>query len=256
MRPVLSTRLFAPGPLRARELAPAIRRGFSELELLAHPHHLDVLDRAAPRAAARELARVGARASWLHLEQPLLNRLTERGALPRLGEAIRALDVRTVAASTRSWGVREDGTLLDVDALRAQVETAGARLALDLTQVDPRVLRRFSSNVGVCWDLAGAEDPAEGDDLVAAGRLLAVRVARIADGRRAVPAEREAGLLEEVFRRAAPGELIYDVDDPSGFGAVAELEDVLDQLHDFHAGSKRPHPEEGGGLFWAALAPG
>jgi hypothetical protein len=256
VRPILSTRLFAAGPLRAPELALACDRGFCDLELLASPRHLDVLDASSVRRTAAELARAGVRAPWLHLEQPLLNQLTGRGALERLGDAIAAFSVRTVAASTRSWGVRDDATFLDLDELRGQVETAGARLALDLSQVDDRVVRRLPPDIGVCWDLAGAEDPRQGDDLVAGGRLLAVRVARLADGQRAVPDRHEAELLEEVFRLRAPGDLIYDVDDPSGFGAIGELSRVIDELHEFHAGAKRPHPEDGGGLFWASLAPG
>lgn len=255
MRPVLSTRLFACGPPRAAEVDLARAAGFLDLEIHAGPRHLDVLDPGAVRRVARELRRAGLRAAWLHLDQPVLNRLRERGTLERLGDAVRLLEAGAVAASLRAWGVREDAAFLDLDALRTQIEISGARLALDLPQVDDRVLRRLPGTVGVCWDLAGAEDAAEADVLSAGGRLLAVHLARPVDGRRGLPDRREAQLLEEVFRRHAPGDLIYDVDDPSGFGAMSELEHVLDDLRAFHAGAKRPHPEQGGGLFWASLAP-
>jgi hypothetical protein len=87
------------------------------------------------------------------------------------------------------------------------------------------------------------------------GRLFGVLVARQGVARRLVPEREEAEILEEIWRLQAPGSLIYDVDDPSGAGIEVELHDILAKLHDFHAGGDRPRPD-GGGIFWASLAPG
>ena len=66
----------------------------------------------------------------------------------------------------------------------------------------------------------------------------------------------QASVLEEVWAQQAPGFLVYDVEDPAGFGGVADIEDVLDSLRAFQAGEGRVHTESSGGIFWAAMAPG
>ncbi|WP_373047065.1 hypothetical protein [Vulgatibacter sp.] len=266
MRALLSTRLFAAEPLDHAPLRMARDYGFTALELHAEPRHFDVFHPGEARRIASCLQIAGVTASWLHIGPAVLNQLTDERKLAAFADVVRGLRLEVVTASTHSWGVREDGTFLDLDALKLRVQANGARLVLDLARVDERVVRRLPSDLGLCWDMAGAtshdgdEQIREVDEMlegVARGRLLGVRVAHLGeDGKRSAPDRHEATLLEEVWRLQAPGTLIYDVDDPSGFGAAIEVRDTLEELRSFHAGEKRAHPEGAGGVFWAGLAPG
>jgi len=265
MRALLSTRLFAVRPLDAAPLRLARRHGFPELELHGDLRHFDFFDLGEVQRVGALLAREGLRAPWLRVGAPVLNQLSDERRMLGLVEAVRALRLEAVVADMHTWGVRQDGAFQQVDELRTRLITNGARLVLDLPRVDERLLRRLPSDVALCWDLAGAitEDHPDATRLVddmlsglARGRLLGVRVAHLGDGIREPPDTHEAAILEEAWRLQAPGTLIYDVDDPTGFGVEREIVEVLEELRAFHAGEKRPHPAEGGGLFWSALAPG
>jgi hypothetical protein len=173
--------------------------------------------------------------------------------------------LEAVIADTQAFGVRQGGSPPDLDALALAVHGAGARLVLEVPVLDERLLGRLPPNLGLAWDLA-TPWPVPDEELrasvegtlcgLARGRLVALRAARLEGGRRVAPGPREARVLESVWRLAAPGSLVYDVDDPSGFGAELEIRELLARLRDFHGGGQRPHDEEGGGLFWASLAPG
>lgn len=266
MRALLSTRLFASRPLDAVPLRLAKRHGFPELELHGDPRHFDFFRLGEVERVGTLLRREGVRAPWLRISPGVLNQLGDDRKLLAFGEAVRAMQFEAVVADTHSWGVRQDGTFLELDELKIRMLEQGTRLVLDLGRVDERIVRRLPSDVGLCWDVAastathdGEEGIREVDEMlggVARGRLLGVRVAHLADGRRQVPDAHEATLLEEAWRLQAPGTLVYDVDDPSGLGNERELAETLDALCAFHAGGKRRHPEDGGGLFWSALAPG
>ncbi len=264
MRALLSTRLFACKPLDAGPLRMAREQGFPLLELYADPRHFDVFALGEVTRVGKLLQYEGMQAPWLHIGPSVLNQLGDERKLATLRDVIRGLRIEVVTADTHSWGVRQDGTFLGLDDLKMSAQVNGARLVLDLARIDERIVRRLPGDLGLCWDVAGvathdSEDIREVDQMlegVSRGRLLGVRVAHQGDGTREVPDRHEARLLEEVWRLQAPGTLIYDVDDPSGFGAEAELRGTLERLRDFHSGGKRPHPEGSGGLFWAGLAPG
>ncbi|AKU92791.1 hypothetical protein [Vulgatibacter incomptus] len=88
------------------------------------------------------------------------------------------------------------------------------------------------------------------------GHLQAVRASHRVDHLRDPPGPREAILLEEAWGRHAPRVVVYDVDDPLGLAQPSDYEYVLHEIRSFHAGEKRPPDQAGGGLFWAAFAPG
>lgn len=265
MRALLSTRIFAHSPLADAPLRLARLAGFPALELYADPRHFDVFALGEVTRVGRRLLAEGMQAPWLHLGPTVLNQLTDDRKLAALGEVIRGLRFEVIVADMHTWGVRQDGTFLSLDALRAKAEVNGARLVLDVGRVDERIVRRLPRDLGLCWDMAIGAIAHEADEVrqldqmlegIARGRLLGVRVAHQGEASRQVPDTHEATLLEEVWRLQAPGTLVYDVDDPSGFGAEPEIRDALHSLRGFHAGDKRAHPEDGGGLFWGALAPG
>ena len=265
MRALLSTRLFAHSPLGDAPLRLAREAGFPALELYADPRHFDVFALGEVTSVARLLAREGMQAPWLHIGPTVLNQLTDERRLATLADVVRGLRLEVITADTRSWGVRQDGTFLGLEDLKMTAQVNGARLVLDLGRVDERIVRRLPSDLGLCWDVASGAIAHESDEIrqvdqmlegIARGRLVGVRVAHLGDGVRSIPDKHEATLLEEVWRLQAPGTLIYDVDDPSGYAVERELRFALDSLRDFHAGGKRAHPEDGGGVFWGALAPG
>lgn len=264
MRTLLSTRLFCAKPLTFEGLQLARRIGFTDLELYSDGKTFDVLDAAQVRRAAELLGRTGLRAPWLHLSPAILARLVDDATLGLFTDVVRAARFEVVTVNAANWAVRPDQTFLSLDDLKFRMQSNGARLVLDLGRFDDRITRSLPPDLGLCWDLAvpladeGDVKREVGEMLggFSRGRLAAVRVAHPGDGRRDVPTTREATMLEEVWRLQAPGTLVYDVDDPAGYGYDVDLRETLEQLRDFHAGSKRPHTEDGGGLFWAALAPG
>lgn len=263
MRTLLSTRLFSNQVLTPEPWLLARKFGFTTLELYADGKNLDVLNPGQAERIAWLAEAMGVHAPWIHLGPAVLDRLVDRESLVALGDLIRRLRLQMVTADTRRWGVAPGGTFLNLDDLRVECITNGARLVLELGRFEESVLQRFPPTIGICWDMAapGLEEEQAIRDVeeilggMARGRLIGIRVAHRGDGIREVPAEREARILEEVWRLHAPGALIYDVDDPSGFGAEVELRGSLEAIRDFHAGGSRPTTEEGG-LFWAALAPG
>lgn len=263
MRTLLSTRLFSNQVLTAEPWLLARKSGFTTLELYADGQNLDILEPGQVERIGWLAESMGVHAPWLHIGAAVMDRLTDRTQLVRLGDVIRQLRLQMVTADTRKWGVSPTGRFLNVDDLRVECITNGARLVLELGRFEERVFDHFPPTIGICWDLAapGLEEEEAIQQVenilggMARGRLIGIRVAHCADGRREVPTEREARILEEVWRLHAPGALIYDVDDPSGYGAEVELRSALDSIREFHAGGKRPTTEEGG-LFWAALAPG
>jgi len=265
MRALLSTRLFAHRPLADAPLHLARAAGFPALELYADPRHFDPFALGEVTRVGRRLLAEGLQAPWLHLGPAVLNQLGDERKLATLADVVRGLRLEVVTADTHAWGVRQDGTFLGLDDLQNAMLENGARLVLDVGRVDDRIVRRLPHDLGLCWDMAAGSLAHEGDEAkqldrmlegMARGRLIGVRVAHQGDGIRQVPDTEEATLLEEVWRLQAPGTLVYDVDDPSGFGAEPELRDTLAALRGFHAGDKRRHPEGSGGLFWGALAPG
>jgi len=265
MRALLSTRIFAARRLDCAPLHLARRTGFPEVEIHAAPEHFDPFDLGAAQRAIAALQREGMRPRWLHVGAATLNQLGDERRMIAFRDVVRTLRVEAVVADTRAWGVRQDAGLLRIDDLKIRLLADNVRLVLDLRRIDERIARRLPSDLGLCWDMAGAtaHDGEAGLDEVrgmfeglARGRILGVRAARLEDGRRGLPDRQEARLLEEVWRLQAPGTLVYDVDDPSGFGVERELRDTLEALCAFHGGAKRDHPEQGGGLFWSSLAPG
>lgn len=265
MRALLSTRLFAAAPLDATHVRFAVRHGFPSLELYAAPGHLDVLAPDEPERVRDLVHGMGVRASWLHASRALLEQLLDPKRLHRFSEALETMRVEVVTTTLRSWPRPRGGAMLELSELMVQVEEAGARLVVDVDRLDAKSLRKIEYGVGISWDLGGQGlglelDLEEIDDLllhVNRGRLHAVRASHRIDHLREPPGAREAVLLEEAWRLRAPGTLVYDVDDPSGFGSRAEFEAVMADLKAFHAGEMRPpRPGLQGGIGWAALAPG
>lgn len=275
MRALLSTRLFAAVPLDFSALELARRAGFPTLELYATPRHLDVLNPGERRRLRHLLRDSGTTAPWLRASGALLQQLLDANVLADFADVLAELQVRKVTAGLRTWPWPGHGPSLDFDELSLRVEEAGAQLVIDAHRLDdPRLSRSISFGRGrqarpswkgeLSWDLANERENAplsreEVDQMLgdtARGRLQGVRASHWANGHRAPPGTREAVLLEESFRLHAPGILIYDVDDPTGFADPAEYEDVLHQLRTFHEGGMRPPTEGSGGVFWASMAPG
>lgn len=265
MRALLSTRLFAAAQLDEWHVRFARRHGFPSLELYASPRHLDVLAPGEPERVRDLVHSEGVRATWLHAGRELLDRLMDPDELHRFSVAVETMRVEVVTATLRSWPRPRGGAMLELSELRASAEEAGARLVVDVDRLDARSLRKIEYGVGISWDLGGPAlgmqlDKAEIDDLlehVNRGRLYAVRASHRLDHHRDSPGPREALLLEEAWRLRAPGTLVYDVDDPTGFGSLADYEAVMADLHAFHSGEMRPpHGGDTGGFVWAALAPG
>lgn len=263
MRTLLSTRLFSNQVLTPEPWLLARKFGFTTLELNADGSNLDIFEPGQTDRIGWLAESMGVHVPWIHLGSRVLDRLTDRPSLVELGDVIRKLRLQMVTADTRQWGVSPSGTFLNLDDLRVECLTNGARLVLELGHFEETIVERLPPTLGICWDLAAPgleEDEAirQVEEILgsmARGRLIGIRVAHRGDGFREVPAEREARILEEVWRLHAPGALIYDVDDPSGYGSAVELRRTLDAIRHFHAGGSRPTTEEGG-LFWAALAPG
>jgi len=265
VRALLSTRLFAAAPLDEWHVRFARRHGFPSLELYASPRHLNLLGPGEPERLRDLVRSEDAQAPWLHVGRELLARLVDPGMLHRFSLAVETLGVRVVTATLRSWPRPKAGAMLDLSDLLASAGEAGARLVVDVDRLDARSLRKLEYGVGICWDLGGPTlgmqlDKAEIDDLlehVNRGRLHAVRASHRLDHHRDAPGPREALLLEEAWRLHAPGTLVYDVDDPTGFGSLADYEAVMADLHAFHSGEMRPpHGGTKGGFVWGALAPG
>lgn len=265
MRALLSTRLFAARRLEDAPLPLARTEGFPDLELFADPRHFDPLDRGEVSRVHGRLLRQRLHARWLHVGSATLNRLNDERCLAAFLDTSKGLGVEVVCADTRTWGVRQDAGMVQLENLKMGLLEVGIRLVLDLRRVDERIARRLPPDLGLCWDMAGST-AYEGDEGVrevrqmlggvSRGRLMGVRASRLGDGRRLVPDRHEANLLDEVWSVQAPGVLVYDVDDPSGMGLERELRDTLAELRSFHNGDKRDRPLEGGGIFWASLAPG
>ena|GEM_PF-2127617 len=265
MRALLSTRLFAAAPLDRWHLHFARRHGFPSFELWASPRHLDLLAEGEPERVRDLVHDEGLRANWLHASRDLLAQLVDFDALHRFSVAIETLRIEVVTATLRAWPRPKGGRMLDLTDLQSSAEEAGARLVVDVDRLDAPSLRKIPYGVGIAWDLGGPAlgmqlDKAEIDDLlqhVNRGRLYAVRASHRLDHHRDAPGPREALLLEEAWRLRAPGTLVYDVDDPTGFGSLADYQAVMADLHAFHSGEMRPpHGGETGGFVWAALAPG
>ncbi|HEY0841142.1 MAG TPA: hypothetical protein VGD74_13220 [Vulgatibacter sp.] len=264
MRTLLSTRLFAVAPLDAWHLRFAMRHGFPSFELYAAPGHLDVLAPDEPEEVRDLVHDMGVRATWLHASRALLDQLLDPDQLHRFSEALETMGIEVVTACLRSWPRPRGGAMLELSELMVQVEEAGARLIVDVDRLDAKSLRKIEYGVGLSWDLGG---PALGMDLeipeihdlllhVNRGRLHVVRASHRIDHLREPPGEREALMLEEAWRLRPPGTIVYDVDDPTGFGSLADYEEVMVALKAFHSGRMRPLRPGGGGIGWAALAPG
>ena len=265
MRALLSTRLFSAAPLDAVHLRFAMRHGFPSLELYAAPGSLDVLAPGEPERVQEIVHEAGVRASWLHAGRDLLEQLLDPDRLHRFSEALEVMRIEVVTATLRSWPRPRGGAMLELSELQVQVEEAGAQLVIDVDRLDAKSLRKIEYGVGLCWDLGGPAmtmdlGMVEIDDLlrhVNRGRLAAVRASHRIDHHRDTPGPREALLLEEAWRLRTPGTLVYDVDDPTGFGNLADYEAVMAAIKAFHAGEMRP-PRAGSqaGIGWASLAPG
>ena len=255
MRPLLSTRLLSTTCCSTDGLRLARNAGFPWLELRSDSVGVDLFRVGEVARVARALAAEGTRAAWLQVGPDVTGRLGEPAALQRFGEVLGEL---------RLEGVTVVGPLGNADPgeLLAQAELAGARLCLERGAFSGAEVRRWPRAVDLGWDLAAASTASLGDldrflGEVPPGRLLAVRVSgRDAAGRRIPPGEHEAVLLEEAWRRLRPGYVIYDVEDPSGFGAATSLDGVLARLRAFHAGELHPHATAPWGLFGSSLAPG
>lgn len=264
MHTLLSTRVFANQLFNPEPWLLARRFGFTTVELFADGETLDIFDSIQVERIGVMAEAMGVHIPWIHLGPAVVDRLSDRGCLHSFGDTIRKFHLQVVTAGPRTPALSRIGVGWGVDDLRVEAMTSGARLVIDLERLDGEIVQGFPSGVGVTWDL-GALDPADDDEVAAGverflggnarGRLAGLRVAHRGERLREVPGEREARLLEQIWKVHVPATLIYDVDDPSGFGAEVELKDTLEELKDFHSGGKRP-PSEGGGVFWAALAPG
>jgi hypothetical protein len=255
MLPLLSTHLFAETCCGADALRAARRAGFPSLELRADSLGVDLLAPGEAERIARALRAEGSRAAWLRIGPEITGRFSDPATFLRFGDAARSLGVE---------GVTVHGQLrnrVDAHELLAQVSLAGARLCLEREAFTPDLVRRWPRDVALSWDLAAASraggDPRDLAPFLAgvpSGRLLVVRVSgRDAAGRRVLPGEREAILLDETWRRFRPEYVVYDVEDPSGFGAATSLDHVFAELRSFHSGEKLPHEATyPGGLFGSA----
>lgn len=271
MRALLSTRLFSAAPLDARALELALRAGFPSLELYASPTHADLTDAAELGWLRRLFRSAGVRTPWLHASKAFLEQLSEPAVLAGFADTLTALGVRVVTAELRQWPAPPG---LDWDELSLRAAEAGAQLLIGAHRLDDPRLSRSPSAGGIrwrgdlCWDLApigaaggagrGGGAPTKEElrlmlGRTARGRVVGVRASSWAEGVRKPPGQQEVLLLDEVYRAHNPEVLVYDVDDPLGF---AEAEELLEEIRSFHSGEKRPPSDEGGGIFWAALAPG
>lgn len=257
MRPLLSTRLLSATCCSTDSLRLARNAGFPSLELRSDSVGGDLFRAAEVERVSRVLTAEGTRAAWLQIGPDVTSRLDDPAALARFGHVLGQLRLEGVTVV----GAVPDGPIAD---LLAQVEMGGARLCLERDTFSTADLRRWPRAVDLSWDLAAASragaGPGELDRFLGAvptGRLLAVRVSGVdGTGHRVPPGEREALLLEEVWRRLRPEYVVYDVEDPSGFGAATSLGHVLDELRAFHSGAKHPHATQPWGLFGSGLAPG
>ncbi len=262
MRALLSTRLFAATPLDLRTLLFARKGGFPSLELYANPGHLDLLRGGEASSVLQLLDSTETRAPWLRMSHLLIDRLADQRLHGRFVDALAELQIQVVTAALHS--LPRDGSSMDLEELMLLVEEAGARLVLDVDRLDPADLRRLPWNVGIGWDLAGPEEEPQVEiaavdetlGQVGRGRLSAVRAAHRIDHLREPPGEREALLVQEAWHIRGPGVLIYDVDDPTGFGSLADYEAVFAEIHAFHSGGRLPPGHSGGSIFWAALSGG
>jgi len=142
-----------------------------------------------------------------------------------------------------------------------RIRQAGSRPILLARRVDAPDIDRYPW-LSVCWDLAFGEGEEEemrrqvkeAIEGMERRRLAGVRIARLRDGRRDVPLEPQAALLERAWPELAPTTLVYDVDPPGA--SLLEVARALDEIRAFHLGEKRPPGQRKGGLFWAAVAPG
>jgi sugar phosphate isomerase/epimerase len=262
VRTLLSTRLFAAHRLDEHALNLARRAGFPALELFADPGHLNLFDRDEVDSVVGLLAARGMRAPGLFVSLATLSRLGERQDRSAFARALRQLHVEAVVLPKRPWASAESLSFPHTSDVVFSIQEAGAMPVLNFCRAQERILRHLRRDVGLCWDLAwtgpgGPEEIAEIDTILGylvKGRLRAVRVAHVEDGMRVVPGLREELLLRQAWKLHAPATMVYDVEDPSRFGSMAELTTILEDLRAFHTG--RMHAEAGGGVFWAALAPG
>lgn len=133
-----------------------------------------------------------------------------------------------------------------------RIRQAGSRPILLARRVDAPDIDRYPW-LSVCWDLAFGEGEEEemrrqvkeAIEGMERRRLAGVRIARLRDGRRDVPLEPQAALLERAWPELAPTTLVYDVDPPGA--SLLEVARALDEIRAFHLGEKRPPRTTQGG---------
>lgn len=263
MNTLLSTRLFASTPLDDAPLHLARKSGFLALELLATPGHFDLLTPGRSEEVRELVGAMGMQAPWVHLDLPLVAELADPAKLALLTPALLSLQAKVVVLPKRPW-LHDHLPTPDMHELLVKTQQAGAYLALDFSTAKDRPLQHPPRGVGLCWDLALPLATEEEDrllveqvlEIVPRGHLQGVRIARLEDGHRSPPEEREAQLLEDAWPHLVPRNMVYDVEDPSGGRSQAEIRRVLAELHAFHSGERRPPDGRRGGLFWAGMAPG
>jgi hypothetical protein len=253
MRPLLSTRLLTATCCSAEGLRLAREAGFPSLELRSDSVGGDLFRGGEAERIFRLVTAQGDRIAWLQVDAAIAGKLGDPALRIRFRDALGRLRLEGVSVTDPIPGG-------NVGELLTAVELAGARLCLEREAFSAAELSRWPRAVELGWDLSPAAAIGAGPrDLdrflgpVPAGRLLAVRVSgRDEAGRRIPPGEREAILLEETWRRYRPEYVVYDVEDPSGFGAATSLDHVLAELRSFHTGGKHPHAVRPWGLFGSA----
>ena len=259
MQTLLSTRIFSGRPLDDQALRLVREHGLVRLELDVRDEHVDFRSVPEVRMLRRRLASHGLSAPWLRLGEDFLRRLGRDVGLSELTAAVVAAGPEAVVLPlSRRW---EDSGVPPLTDVVFRIRQAGARPILHARRVDAPGIEAFPW-LGVCWDLAfgpGEEEEMrrqvqEAIEGLERRRLAGVRIASLRDGRRDVPAEPQAALLERAWPGLAPTTLVYDVDAPGG--SLLDIAQAFDEIRAFHLGEKRPPGQRKGGLFWAAMAPG
>lgn len=269
MRALLSTQLFAALPLQADALRLAREAGFPSLELFGSARHVDLFHPAERRRIQHLLSSTGTRAPWLHLHADLLDSLRDDNLLAALPDALAELGVEVVTAALLDWPLPSGGQSLDLDELRIRTAEVGTRLVIEADRLDRKAFSRSTTGpmrwLGeLCWDLASLSGSAPLSmeeiesmlDGTTRGRMAALRASHGSRDRREPPGPREAVIVEETMRSHGPEVVIYDVADELGMASLSYYREILEQIRTFHEGGMLPPRDEGGGVFWASMAPG
>src|SRR5690606_18023393 len=259
MQTLLSTRIFGGLSLNDQVLRLVRDRGLVRLELDVKGAHVDLRSVAEVRMLRRRLETHGLVAPWIRLDEGFLRRLGQDMELAELTAAVVAAGAEAVVLPPpRDW---EGPGVPPLAEVVLRIRQTGSRPILLARPVDAPDIDRYPW-LSVCWDLAFGEGEEEemrrqvkeAIEGMERRRLAGVRIARLRDGRRDVPLEPQAALLERAWPELAPTPLVYDVDPPGA--PLMEVARALDEIRAFHLGEKRPPGQRKGGLFWAAVAPG